>query len=306
MARFWAPEIDVNADLARELIDAQFPQLSTQTIEPFGAGMDNAAYLVNARYVFRFPRREIAVPLLDRETRILPLLTGHLPVPIPRPEFVGGPSERYPWLFYGYERLPGTSACTVSLSTEDRKALAPQLGSFLRALHAVDPTPVTEHGLPADVFKRLDHAHRFPLAQERFALLEDAGAITNTQAFIDFMAHVAPDNVQPSVIAHGDLYARHILVDDEHRLSAVIDWGDLHHGHPAVDLMVAHSVLPPSAHGAFIEAYGGVDPRTWELAKYRAIYHGALVADFGIQIGDAALWDAGLTGLRFIRETLNG
>jgi hypothetical protein len=63
-------------------------------------------------------------------------------------------------------------------------------------------------------------------------------------------------------------------------------------------------MLPASTHDAFIEAYGEIDRRAWQLAKYRATYHCALVAGFGMQIGDAALWDAGLTGLRFIRETL--
>lgn len=304
MARFWAPEIDVDADLARDLIAAQFPHLGIETLRQFGAGMDNAAFLVNDRYVFRFPRREIAAPLLERETRILPLLAPHVPAAIPFPEFVGTPGERYPWLFAGYERLPGTTACTVALSNEEREALALPVGSFLRALHAIDPAPAIGRGLPGDLIKRFDHAHRLPLAQERFALLEDAGAITNTQPFVDFMARIAPEKLEPSVITHGDLYARHILVDENHRPCGVIDWGDLHYGHPAIDLMVAHSLLPPSAHDAFIEAYGGVDSRTWELAKYRAVYHCALVADFGIQIGDAALWDAGLTGLRFIRETL--
>jgi hypothetical protein len=47
-----------------------------------------------------------------------------------------------------------------------------------------------------------------------------------------------------------------------------------------------------------------VDDETWRLAKYRAVYHGALVAHFGMHINDAALRDAGLAGLQLIRETL--
>jgi aminoglycoside phosphotransferase (APT) family kinase protein len=103
---------------------------------------------------------------------------------------------------------------------------------------------------------------------------------------------------------HGDLYARHVLLDTAHRLCGIIDWGDVHLGDPALDIMAAHSMLPARAHGEFIRAYGGVDDDTWLRAKYRAVYHCALVAHFGMQIHDAALRDAGLTGLRFIRETL--
>ena len=305
MARFWVPEIDVDEHLARNLIAAQFPDLDPQSVQPFGAGMDNAAFLVNERYVFRFPRREFAVPLLERETQLLPLLTPVLHIPIPLPRFVGKPDQSYPWLFAGYERLHGTPACSVALSTEDRHALAQPLGHFLRALHSTDPRAAIERGIPGDLIGRLDHARRLPLAQERLALLEDAGAICETQPFINFMASVAPGDLgEARTIVHGDLYSRHVLVDERHRLAGVIDWGDLHLGHAAVDLMVAHSLLPATAHDAFIDAYGAVDSRMWQIAKYRAVYHSVLVADFGMQIGDDALFDAGLTGLRFIRDTL--
>ena len=39
------------------------------------------------------------------------------------------------------------------------------------------------------------------------------------------------------VFVHGDLYSRHLLVDDAGRPCGVIDWGDCHVGDPAVDLM---------------------------------------------------------------------
>ncbi len=40
-------------------------------------------------------------------------------------------------------------------------------------------------------------------------------------------------------LMHGDLYARHLLLDESFQLSRVIDWGDLHAGDGAVDLAVA-------------------------------------------------------------------
>jgi aminoglycoside phosphotransferase (APT) family kinase protein len=305
MARFWTPEVEVDERLARELIATQFPQLEPIALRPFGAGMDNAAFLVNERYVFRFPRREIAVPLLQRETRMLPLLASRLPLQIPLPRFVGAPQGTYPWLFAGYERIDGTSACSVALGDEQRHAVAPVLGAFLRALHAIDTRPAAANGVPGDQLGRLDHSRRLPLARERFALLEDAGAINATQPFLAFMERVAPTPEDAGeTLVHGDLYARHVLLDETYAPCGVIDWGDIHLGHPAIDLMVGHAMLPAAAQPAFVEAYGGVDARTWDLAKYRATYHCALVADFALQIGDAALLDAGLTGLRFIRETL--
>jgi aminoglycoside phosphotransferase (APT) family kinase protein len=95
----------------------------------FGAGMDNIAFLVDRKYVFRFPRRSIIVPLLETETAVLPLIAPHVPIPVPVPRFKGVPQGAYPWMFAGYELLPGTTACSVAL-TDARLALAPALGSI--------------------------------------------------------------------------------------------------------------------------------------------------------------------------------
>lgn len=301
---FWTPEYDVTAAEAHCLISTQFPTLQPRSVEAFGSGMDNVAYLVDAKYVFRFPRREIVVPLLETETLALPLIAAHLPVAIPIPRFVGAPQGRYPWMFAGYEMLPGTPACTAAIPDSWRIELATALGTFLQALRTFDPAQLEAAQLPRDIIGRFDHAKRMPLAEERFSHLEATGYLTDKAPFLDFMRRHPPGNLEPMATVHGDLYARHILIGEDGRLSGIIDWGDIHFGHPAADLMVAHTMLPASAHEMFIDAYGGVDEHTWSLAKYRAIYHTALVADYGLKIGDHALRDAGLAALERIRETL--
>lgn len=153
-------------------------------------------------------------------------------------------------------------------------------------------------------YVRCTRSRRFPLAEDRFANLEARGYLDDVHTFLQFMRETAPRDLVASVIVHGDLYARHVLVDESRCLSGIIDWGDVHYGHPAADLMVAHTMLPASTHQSFIDAYGGVDERAWDIARYRAIYHSALVADYGIKIEDAALRDAGITALERIREAI--
>jgi aminoglycoside phosphotransferase (APT) family kinase protein len=301
----WEPEFDVDEQLARRLIESQFPQLKNASLQRFGAGMDNAAFLIGERYVFRFPRRTIAVPLLEREELILPLIAHQVPLPIPYPQFTGKPDFGYPWTFAGYERIRGTGACSVPLSLSDRTGMAQPLGEFLRALHGIDPQIAVDAGLPADELGRLHHQRRLPLAQRRFAELQSAGLLDDVRPFLTFLAGNAPGNARPRrCIVHGDLYARHLLVDHKRRLCGIIDWGDVHSGDPALDLMAVHSMVPPSAYDAFTASYGGVDHETWLLAKYRAVYHGALVAHYGMHIKDRALQEAGLAGLRMILQTL--
>ncbi len=72
-------------------------------------------------------------------------------------------------MFAGYELLTGTIACSIVLSEDARRMLARPLGSFLRALHSIDPAQAIARGLPGDTIGRLDHNKRMPLAVERFA-----------------------------------------------------------------------------------------------------------------------------------------
>jgi len=67
----WTAEEEVSAELAARLIEAQFPALAPARVALLGVGWDNTAYRVNDALVFRFPRREIAVPLLETECRLL-------------------------------------------------------------------------------------------------------------------------------------------------------------------------------------------------------------------------------------------
>jgi aminoglycoside phosphotransferase (APT) family kinase protein len=91
---------------------------------------------------------------------------------------------------------------------------------------------------------------------------------------------------------HGDLYARHLLLDQRNRLCGVIDWGDVHYGLPAVDLSVVHMMVPVPFHDAFFEAYGPVDERAWRFARYRARHHASFALESALALGDERLRQA--------------
>ena len=238
-----------------------------------GNGWDNAAYLVEERFIFRFPQRSSAGPLMARENALLPLVAPQVPLKIPVPRFMGSPQEGYPYPFNGYEILLGVTACTRVPDDAQRRALAEDLARFLRALHTIDPQPLRERGLPQDLIGRLDPV-RLNVDEEP---LEGARCVV-----------------------HGDLYARHLLLDSERRLCGVIDWGDLHYGQPAVDLMVVHQVIPPHHHDAFFAAYGPVDERAWRFARYRAQFHARKVEEYCRVIDDPALAESARIAAGFL------
>jgi aminoglycoside phosphotransferase (APT) family kinase protein len=263
--RPWEPEINVDAELARRLIAAQFPQFEGAPVRHIGAGWDNAAYLVEEHLVFRFPQRKIAAPLMSKELAAQPLIAPRVPTPVPRPIYAGNPSEEYPWHFGGYEILLGVTACARELSRDDRHALAGDLGRFLRALHDIDPQPLREAGLPHDTIGKLDPAR--------------------------LKVNEAPLEGELRVV-HGDLQARHLLLDQRNRLCGVIDWGDVHYGHPAVDLSVVHMMVPAEFHNEFLTVYGPVDERARRFARYRARHHATFALESALARNDERLQQA--------------
>jgi len=299
----WTPEIAIDAALARRLIARRFPQFAALPVTQFGNGWDNAAFLVGDEYVFRFPARAFAAPLIEIEARVLPAIAATLPVAISVPLFVGAPGDDYPWTFAGYRVVPGVTADRHAPTDAQRVALAPALGALLRALHALDARTVAP-ALAPDAIGRLDHARRFPHVCERFARLADAGLVDDPQTLLDELARIAPQGSRALAIVHGDLYARHVVVGADGTLAGVIDWGDVHLGDPGIDLAIAYLLLPPHAHAVFLDAYGPTDERTWDLARYRAIYHAATTADYAHTTGEDALRDASLWALANLRTLL--
>lgn len=168
------------------------------------------------------------------ELGLLPAIARRVPTAIPEPRFAGKPEGGFPWPFLGYA---------------DRRALATALGSFLGALHRIEIEPLMARGLEIDRIGRLDHERRLALTTKRLHHAVDRGWIENAHPFLDFMIRTAPDGTVPRpVLVHGDLYSRHLVLGKNNRLAGVIDWGDMHAGHPALDLAAVYYVLGTDFH----------------------------------------------------------
>ena len=85
----WDADVEIDARLVRALLEEQFPDLDASSARLLAEGWDNAVWLVEERWAFRFPRREVAVPLVDRELAVLPRIAPLVPLAIPVPQLVG-------------------------------------------------------------------------------------------------------------------------------------------------------------------------------------------------------------------------
>jgi len=287
----WAAEVEVDERLARELL-AQ-PGLEGAGLRKLAEGWDNSVWVGDERYAFRFPRRAVAIPGLERELALLPKLAPLVPLPIPRPVLVGEPTEFYPWPFFGAELIPGVEAGVAELDDEARVEIGLELAGFLRALHAVE----LDEPLPLDPNGRTDTAKRVGLAREDIAELERLGlwqSPAELEPFLEQALELPPP--QPATVAHGDLHIRHLLVDAG-AAAGVIDWGDVCLADPAVDLPLLWSFVPPDGRRAFLDAYGPVNEAQLQLSRLLSVQLCAVLAHYGHAEGQPEILRAGLDGL---------
>ncbi len=275
--REWSAEVVVDRPLARRLL-GQFPELEVESLRPFAEGWDYAIWVVDETWAFRFPRRAIAVPGVEREIAVLPLLAPQLPLPVPEPVFVGRPADGFPWPFFGSALLPGRELGELALDDDARTQVGRSLGSFLRRLHGADISVA----LSPDTNRRADMTIRVPKTRRQLGELEALG-LWQIPASIERLLAEA-ERLPPaehSSLVHGDLHARQLLVGDDANLSGVIDWVDVCHSDPAIDLSLYWSYLPPAGRRAFLGAYGAVTEAQLLRARVLALSLCAALASYG-------------------------
>ncbi|MCT2594656.1 aminoglycoside phosphotransferase family protein [Streptomyces sp. N2-109] len=261
-------ELAIDAGLVRRLLAAQFPQWAELPLNEVRlSGMDNATFRLGEEMSVRLPRFPRWVGQVAREHRWLPWLAPQLPLPVSEPLGRGEPGEGYPFPWSVYRWLEGEAVSADGLADPVRTAT--ELAGFVAALQRIDPT-----GGPGPEWS---NAYRgVPMGDPRDSLATEARVrpkIAELEGMVDTdavtavweAALAAPAWEDQPVWVHGDLATGNLLAVDG-RLSAVIDFGTLAVGDPAVDLLPAWKFLPDEARGVFREAVG-VDDATWARGR---------------------------------------
>lgn len=293
-------DLVINPNLAKNLVEDQFG-ISIPKVSLLGEGFDNTVYLINDSLVFRFPRRKVAIELIELELRLLPALVGLLPIAIPKPLFIGTPSPAYNALFYGHEILAGHSGCQVELSLEQFSHLAHDLGVFLKTLHNLDWQALSlDAAALSPMFDRVEREQMLIWLEERFQAVKE---VFNLGQFEEVIQHIISDSasykprLKPVVLVHGDLYHRHLLFNKKGRLAGVIDWGDSCLSDRVVDLAIVYQFLHPDVRSRFFLAYGDVSVEELAYARFLGLYYVVSMLWYGDDRQDMSLITSSLTAL---------
>ena len=272
--RFNARAIDVF--LVERLIRAQFPHwagLSVRAAEP--QGNDNRTFRFGDVLSVRLPSADRYAAQVEKEQAWLPKLAPHLPLPIPAPVSQGAPGEGYPFAWSINRWLKGEAARTARIA--DRVQFAIDVAAFLGALRGVDTAGAPPPGLHC--FWRGGSLSVYD-GEARAAILALGGGIDGRAATEVWEAARAATWRDAGVWFHGDVVADNLLVGEDGRLGAVIDFGCSGVGDPACDLTLAWTFLDGEARDAFREAVA-LDAATWARARGWALWKALVLRSGG-------------------------
>ncbi|WP_217255063.1 aminoglycoside phosphotransferase family protein [Streptomyces sp. AC602_WCS936] len=269
---------EITADLVRDLLHEQHPDLADLAIREVAGGWDNQQWRLGDELAVRVPRTERAPDLQRKERRWLPVLAPRLPLPVPEPVRIGEPSARFPKPWTVMTWVPGEPLDRSPISGDDS---AGRLADFLGALHVPAPAEApagSDRGAhPKECTDGFDHFFEAvapgDIAEGLRAVWDDAVA--------------APEWEGPPVWVHGDLHPANVVVSDG-ALSGVVDFGDLFAGDPAWDLAAAWVVLPGGAAARFFDVYAHADEGTVRRARGLAALKGLVLMLIG-RNGDRGL-----------------
>jgi aminoglycoside phosphotransferase (APT) family kinase protein len=272
-------EVEITADLVRDLLRKQHPDLAGLTIREVAGGWGNQMWRLGDELVVRMQRMDPTPDLQLKERRWLPALAPRLPLPVPTPVRFGEPSERFPKHWTVMTWVPGEPLDHATISRGAHAA--DTLAAFLRALHVPAPAeaPIaTDRGAhPGDCTDGFEAFFRTvapaDLAADVRAVWDDAVAAAVWEG--------------PPVWVHGDLHPANVVVSDG-TLSGIVDFGDLFAGDPAWDLAAAWVLLPADMAARFFDSYALADEAAIRRARGLAAMKSLFLMLMG-QNGDRGL-----------------
>ncbi|GAA4525354.1 phosphotransferase family protein [Amycolatopsis samaneae] len=240
MSRTDLPGLDLAA--LRAYLDEHRPGLVTGALsaEIVPGGRSNLTYRVSdgrSRWVVRRPPLGHVLPTahdMAREFRVLSGLRGTA-VPVPGTVVLCEDPAVLGARFYVMEHVEGTPYRTeaelTALGPDRTRAIADALVDTLVDLHAVEPESagLGDFGRPEGFLERQLRRWKKQLDGSRSRDLEGFDLLH------DRLAASLPISGKPSIV-HGDYRLDNVLVDDEDRVTAVLDWEMSTLGDPLTDL----------------------------------------------------------------------
>ena len=227
-------QIDIDADIAREMLLEQFPQYRQEQVKAVGSGTVNAIFKIGSVATARFPLRRTdpvaCVTMLRKEAKAMTGFAENSPVATPRLVGLGQPGLRYPMPWAVHSWIEGDVATPDGLAESTTFVL--DIANLIATLRSAET-----NGQQFDGQGRggclSDHDKWMSVCFANSEGLLDVPRLRSMWARLRELPASGTD-----VMSHRDLIPSNLLVRGE-RLVGVLDSGSFGPADPALDLVCA-------------------------------------------------------------------
>ena len=215
-----------------------------RSVEPIAQqGWASWTYVVDGRFVARFPRNDDIVAAMHREMRLLPALAAHVSFRVPLP--VHATDE---WFVYELIRGRGFE-------------VGDDVASAMSAIDELHSFPVDEARL------LLDPPSWHDRWASTFSLFESVAFPHLPRDLVERVVAAWPfEPPERETLVHDDLGLEHLIVDEDRRVVGMIDFEDATVGDPQVDLV-------PLVHACGMPATERMWRFRWNGALHAVVHH---------------------------------
>lgn len=221
-------------DSVLEVLHEEVPGLTVDSMTIFSEGWSNLVVDINDEWIFRFPRDEKFLPILEREQLLLDRLRNHVSLSIPFYEYTGSNTA-----FVAYRKIPGealTKGIYVTLSDDERQNIAETLALFLTQMHQ-------EISLN-EAFSLGYQECKIPVEWIESSLLGTLPSELERvvkEALTYFKAH--PHKQEHFVLLHNDLNGENFAFDrNTQKVRGIFDFSDAAVGHYSMEFAKLFSI----------------------------------------------------------------
>lgn len=263
-------EIPIDEQVVQRLLEGQHPEWSHLAIQRLStSGSSNVLFRLGDDLLVRLPRQPNGGSTILKESRWLPTLQDRLPVRTPEIVAVGSPSEAFPEHWSIQRWIPGFQLSASR--TRPRERLAEELGDAIKVLRDLPrPEKLDDSLLPYRGRSLAEHDAKFRRD------LAACRQIRSLDLDLDAMLSIWEEGLkQPEAKEtrwfHSDVVAENILVDARGHIAAILDFGGMGLGDPAIDLHGAWEIFDADDRARFRQRLAADDAewlrgRAWALA----------------------------------------
>ena len=274
MAQLHADELAIDISLVERLIASQLPHYKSERLSELATtGSTNRLFRLGQDMLVRLPRQPGQGQAIKKEEIWTSRFRSQLPVLIPEIRFIGEPEHAYSESWSVVTWIDGEHPQTAKeAGIDEQRQLATDLARVIRAIREQKVPRNIDESLRwyrGGALKDFDTAVRKALKKCEEIVDLDLDLALAAEVWDQAMTMPRAQVAQTDCWYHADLVAENLLVS-EGSLHAVLDWGVMGVGDPAVDLHGAWELLGTEARALFRRKLG-VEQEDWACARAWAL-----------------------------------